>query len=397
MTLRLLVVTAAYPSPAEPERAVSVENLHRALLAESNGALALTVVAPRVRRSDPARESRHGIEVRRFRYPSGSRRLKEHDGLPWARLSVYVASAWGTTLWEARRGLYHAILAHWVLPSGLVAKLAQGVLGLPLVLFAHGSDLHRFAGRSRAATQLLRFAARGAALFCAVSRELAGIARRQLGVAEERLRVLPMGVGEEFSPGDREAERARLGLDGRRHLLYVGDLTAEKGVGDLLAAAGSLAARGVDFELHVAGRGALERALEGAPRVHRLGSVPQHELARWYRAADLLVVPSHAEGAPLVVMEALACGLPVVATRVGGIPELVGDGRTGVLVEPQRPEELAERIAALLEDAARLDGLRRAAAEERVERTAQARARELLPWVLAVVRRGAPAPSPRWP
>ena len=80
----------------------------------------------------------------------------------------------------------------------------------------------------------------------------------------------------------------------------------------------------------------------------------------WYHAADLLVLPSHSEGSPLVVMEALSCGTPVLATRVGGLPELIEPGRSGELVHPMQPERLAEKLGELLESPDALENMREA-------------------------------------
>ena len=114
-----------------------------------------------------------------------------------------------------------------------------------------------------------------------------------------------------------------------------------------------------------------------------LGALSQEELARWYRSSDLLVLPSHSEGTPLVVMEALSCGTPVLAARVGGIPELIEPGRNGDLVEPRQPEMLAEKLGELLEAPAILEGMREAILKKRVDFSASSCARK----VYAAVRK----------
>ena len=143
MKLRFLVLTAAYPSPAEPGRAVAIENLNRALIEGSGDDISLTVVAPRVHRSDPLREVRAGIEVRRFPYPSGGKRLQEGPAPRIFTLVCYVLSGLWAVLRVARRGDYDAVLCHWVLPCGPIAWLSSFILERPVFLFAHGSDLNR--------------------------------------------------------------------------------------------------------------------------------------------------------------------------------------------------------------------------------------------------------------
>ena len=144
MRLRFLVLTAAYPSPRDPGRAIFIENLNRALLEEGGGELSLTVVAPRVHSLDPAFELRSGIEVRRFPYPSGGKRLKELNSPGPLALGGYLLSGLARVLWEARRGDYDALLCHWTLPAGPIAWLSSFFLESPFFLFAHGSDLNRY-------------------------------------------------------------------------------------------------------------------------------------------------------------------------------------------------------------------------------------------------------------
>ena len=379
MIVRVLVLTAAYPGPTEPRRAVFLENLHRALREHAGDEIELCVVAPRVHFADPAIELRDGVRVRRFRYPSGGRRLKEHERLPWFALAIWLVSALWCVLSEARRGGYHLLVCHWVLPCGPVGVVAGFVLALPVVLWAHGTDIRRFVGRSRLATWVARFAARRAVAVIAVSRELAATIRQELGVPPRRLRVTPMGVADAFSPGNAADERKRLGLDGSQRLLFVGDLTVAKGFDDLLDALARLDAESIDVELVVAGSGPLADRARAASRTRVLGEVAQEDLVAWYRAADLFVFPSHSEGAPVVVMEALACSLPVVATRVGGIPELVIDGAHGALIDPGDPGALAETVARLLRDTERRGEMREAIAATRADRSARARAREVWP------------------
>jgi glycosyltransferase involved in cell wall biosynthesis len=117
-------------------------------------------------------------------------------------------------------------------------------------------------------------------------------------------------------------------------------------------------------ELNIIGSGprldeyaGLARTLQIMDQVHFLGHVEHGKLPAHYAKADLLVLPSRMESFGLVLVEAMACGLPVVATRVGGIPEVVEDGVTGLLVPPNDPEALAEGINSLLEDPDRMKAM----------------------------------------
>jgi glycosyltransferase involved in cell wall biosynthesis len=174
-----------------------------------------------------------------------------------------------------------------------------------------------------------------------------------LGVARERVAIVMNGIDSDlFKPADRAAARAELGLPPGPLALYVGNLKPEKGVLDLARAWGAVP-RGT---LAVVGGGPAKAALEEAvapygDRVRLVGPQPLASIPRWLAACDVLVLPSHAEGTPNVILEALACGRRVVATAVGGIPDLITRAELGELVPPRDPASLGPAIARALEAA----------------------------------------------
>jgi glycosyltransferase involved in cell wall biosynthesis len=169
----------------------------------------------------------------------------------------------------------------------------------------------------------------------------------------DKLRVVHCGVDpSRFRPVQRRAE-------GPAEILCVGRLVPEKGQGILLRAVAELTRRGVEARLTFIGdgprRGALEKAAAEAgiaDRVTFAGAVGQDDIGRYYDAADVFCLPSFAEGVPVVLMEAMASGLPVLTTRIMGIPELVDDGVSGVLVPPGRADVLGDALAGLVGDPA---------------------------------------------
>lgn len=171
--------------------------------------------------------------------------------------------------------------------------------------------------------------------------------------AWERFEVVHVGlpVGQ-FTRSSPPAPRGD-----RPTILYIGRLVPEKGQAVLLEAAALLAGRGHLVDLTLAGEGDLRPALERraeqlgiAAQVSFLGAVGQDRLRELYETASIFCLPSFAEGVPVVLMEAMAMGLPVVSTRITGIPELIEDGVGGLLVAPGRPDELADRLESLLVD-----------------------------------------------
>lgn len=194
--------------------------------------------------------------------------------------------------------------------------------------------------------------------YAAPSAWLLGMAERS-GILDTALdaRVIPNGVDTDlFSPGDREEARQRLGIAANATVLLcvAKDIATNpyKGFATLVAACEQLADRGLAATLLAIGG-------DGPPR--RIGNVEirfipfvsdSSALVAYYRAADVFVLPSRAEALGLTIIEAMSCGLPVVASNAGGIPEVVEDGETGVLFEAGNAGVLAERLASLLDDPA---------------------------------------------
>jgi D-inositol-3-phosphate glycosyltransferase len=197
-------------------------------------------------------------------------------------------------------------------------------------------------------------------------------------VSPAKVTVVPLGVDlDQFRPLPREEARRALGLEAKKTVLFVGRVEPLKGLDILLVAAAQLAGES-DFQLLVVGAdsstnhelahaGRLAATLGLSGRVHFVGSVDHARLPLYYNAADVCAVPSYYESFGLVAVEAMACGVPVVAARVGGLISTVRDGETGYLIPWHCPEPFAERLELLLmnEDLRRHLGRRaRAVAEQ---------------------------------
>src|SRR5262249_18452745 len=168
----------------------------------------------------------------------------------------------------------------------------------------------------------------------------------------ERVAVVMNGVdGCLFQPRDRLEARRALGLSAHTKLaLYVGNLKPEKGPLDLARAWPIVARHLPDAELAIVGAGPLRDDVaasigQGATLV---GAQPLDRIPQWMAACDVLVLPSHVEGTPNVVLEALASGRRVVASAVGGVPDLITSPTLGVLVPPRDPDALADALMTAL-------------------------------------------------
>ncbi|MGK4007159.1 glycosyltransferase family 4 protein [Sorangium sp. So ce1036] len=229
------------------------------------------------------------------------------------------------------------IVGSFAYPDGFAAVCLAELLGVPSVVKVHGSDVDVLS-QQPAVRPALSWGLRRATRVVAVSRPLAeGV--HALGVPRDRIDVVMNGVDRGvFRPRDRGEARAALGRPaGRRTLLYVGHLLRDKGALDAIAAFARIAPAHPDLDLVLVGGGADEPACRAAAaplggRVVVTGHLPHADVARWVAACDALVLPSHHEGTPNVVIEALASGRRVVATRVGGIPDVLKSPELGELV-----------------------------------------------------------------
>jgi teichuronic acid biosynthesis glycosyltransferase TuaC len=227
------------------------------------------------------------------------------------------------------------------------------LLGVPAVVKLHGSDINVVASWP-GPRRRLKWALPRAERVVAVSRALAEQARG-LGVERERIDVVPNGIDREaFRARDRREARRALGLAPELPLvLYVGHLTEEKGAFDLIRAFQVRALQLRDVQLVMLGDGAGTAACRALAQelgvtASFVGAQPHDTIPTWLAACDLLSLPSWNEGLPNVVVEALACGRPVVASNVGGIPELVSEG-LGILVPPRDPQALGDALVRALE------------------------------------------------
>lgn len=246
------------------------------------------------------------------------------------------------------------LMGYFVYPMGFAAVAAGLKLRVPAIVTAVGSDLRRMNGIL--VNPIISQALRRAAFVVTVSEELRQRATAR-GVSPERCRTIRHGCDAEiFHPGKREAARAKLQVPAEAELIvFVGSLLPLKGIRELLEATAVLATKRPRLRVVCIGEGRhgrefRERAEKPdlAGRVRFTGGASPEEVARWMRAANLFTLPSHSEGLPDVIIEALNCGRALVATDVGGIPEIV-NSNCGILVPPKDSKRLEEALSEALD------------------------------------------------
>lgn len=349
--MRLLIVTSQFPIAGEPNRGRPIHQTVREL-SKLADVRVLSPVAryprwarPRsylFRASDPA-HTLPDCDVRYVEYPALPLLTRPFNGWLCAR----------TLHAPLREFAPDVVLSYWLYPDGFGAMHAARRAGLPLVVGARGSDLRVRDAVSRRLTWPVLHAAKR---ILVVSEDLGRVAARDYDADPARIRAIPNGCDATiFHPRDRSEARAALGIDADAELVvYVGRLVPEKGLRELLDAMATLAPQRPELQLALVGEGPMRAELDAKVaadptlRVHLPGAQGPHEVARWMAASDLVTLPSYSEGHPNVLVEALACGRPVVATPVGGIPEVV-DADCGLLVAARDPVALAAGLRDALE------------------------------------------------
>jgi teichuronic acid biosynthesis glycosyltransferase TuaC len=342
MSLNVLIISGLFPSEQRPGDGIYILRYAQALreLGHQISVLRVVPLALPLRNkwreytSIPSRYNVDGFPVRSLRAIIPPRRL----GLEFVPWQVHLGVAR-----EIKRFQPHVLHANFLIESGQVAVRHN----VPTVVTAHGSDAYSWPygrpGLLRAAREAIVKATR----VTAVSNF---IRERVLAIAPREVEVIWNGGDERiFYPRERAAARAELGLPPNRFVIaFAGGLLRAKGVFDLLEAAAGLKERSPI--VLIAGRGPEEDALrEHAKRdgvdMRLMGQIPQEEIAAMFSSADVVTLPSYNEGLPNVVCEGMLCGRTVVASAVGGIPEVVESGRSGLLIHPGNVGELREALA----------------------------------------------------
>jgi teichuronic acid biosynthesis glycosyltransferase TuaC len=357
--VRVLTFTSLFPNSVQPNLGIFVYQRMAAFAALPGNSVEVIAPLPwsppvpsgekgaRLRKIPP-QEAVGGITVHHPRYPL----------LPRVSMALHARLMYLGCIALARelhaQNPFDCVDAHYVYPDGKAALLIANALGLPAIISARGSDINLFP-TFRLIRPQIRATLRDAAGRIAVSEALK---QAMLDVAEAPCDIRVIGNGVDparfFSVSQAEA-RAELKIpQDSRVIICVAALVPVKGHDRLLRVFRQLAAKQPGLHLYMVGEGASRTELEALAaslglreRAHFVGSCLNDRLRFWYSAADVSCLASSREGWPNVVLESLACGTPVVATRVWGTPEILTSPELGILVE-QSDESLASGLESAL-------------------------------------------------
>ena len=359
--LRVALVTSQFPTPSEPERGIFTLQMAIRMAAHCD----LTVVCPlpwfpavpifRSVRSwyrfaeVPYTRVQEGVRVIAPKYPLVPRLSERfHGRLMAARIRRVLTRLMRT------EGI-DLINSHWLYPDSVAVHLATRSAPVPHIATGLGCDVNEFIDDPAIGPQILDMLAASQGITVVANSLRSRLITR--GVAADRITTIPNGVNTSlFRLRDQQEVRRDLGLtDDSEYVLYVGRFGEEKAVGTLVEAMAAVVTTRRRAELLLVGDGPLRRnlakqarTLHIADRVRFIGQQDHRLVADWMAAADCFCLPSTREGCPNVVLEALACGLPVVASDVGGIPDMVSLN-SGVLVDPRSPAVLAAALGTALD------------------------------------------------
>lgn len=247
---------------------------------------------------------------------------------------------------------FDLIHAHTIFPDGYAAIKVTDNFHCPVVITGHGYDVYDIPWRNYLFLRSCQEAVRKSDQLISVSKSLLPDLKK-LGARDDRTTIIPNGVDIKlFSPENRTACRKKLDLsDKKRIILCVANLFEIKGVEYLLRAFAEVQRKLPDTALFIVGEGPLFHRLSDLQNILGLkesaflvGGKPHSELPVWFNAADLVVLPSLNESFGIVLIEAMACGIPIVASDVGGIPDIVADDKVGLLTSPGDKEALANTL-----------------------------------------------------
>jgi glycosyltransferase involved in cell wall biosynthesis len=277
-----------------------------------------------------------------------------------------IATAALSTAWMIGRERPDILHAHFATGPAAAARAASRITGVPYGFSAHAYDLFK----EPVDRPFLAKKCADAAFVRCISEYNRNHLIRTAGADESRLFVIHCGIDTGRFTAHRPASGGR---SRRRTIMTMGNLVEQKGIAYLIEALSDPSIKQKGYRTVIIGGGPLKEGLMGQARslgveTEFVGAVDNREVMRFYREADAFVLPSvtcrdgHMDGIPVVLMEAMACGVPVISTRLSGIPELIEDGKSGILVPEKDARSLAVAIKRLLSDG---DLARRFSAEGR--------------------------------
>lgn len=356
-----MVLTHNFPREREDSPGLYIFTLMRELIGDFD----IFVLAPH-QKGFPTYEEMDGIKIYRFHYNLASFETLAYKGNMHEQIFrstrgkisflFFLLSYFFYGLWIIKKNRINLVHCHWWVPGGMIGYLLSLFVPLRMVITTHGSDVF-ILRQFKWALPVARLIFKRAQFITAVSTSLKQLISKDLGIDENRIYAFPMpfDASRFYQLRERKVKKGAI--------LSVGRLIQRKGYDYLLKASQILKNEGVPFELTIIGSGPEEEKLKRLiaelnleKHVTIVNWIPQKELNSYYNRSEIFVLPSitdwkkESEGLGLVLLEAMACKVPVVATKSGGMVDIVLHEKTGLLVPEKDAFALASAIKRFLED-----------------------------------------------
>lgn len=364
---KICILTSGFPRYKGDLSGNFILSLAKELIKQGMKVFVLAPHAPNTNRS----EKLDGIEVYRFSYflPAALQKVCYGSGvasnvryslLARLQLPLFSFSQLFSLIWFIKKEKIDIVNSHWMVTQGLNGAVVKKFLGVRHIATVHSAGLFALK-RLPLGGYIARFIVNNSDRIVTVSSFIKSNLDELVGY-DTKAAVCPMGIDTNtFVSKDQAKLKEKYGIESKHILLFVGRLIEVKGIKYLIEAVGIASGRLPDLKLLIAGTGNLERGLKEKVKksnlssyISFLGDVKHENLIDYYNICDLVILPSiidkygQTESLGIVILEAMSCGKPVIASNVGALPEIVKDGYNGALVNPGNAVDLASKITKIL-------------------------------------------------
>lgn len=365
--MRVCIATTSFPRYDGDYAGIFIDQLSKGLAVKG---VEIEILAPHDR-GIKFFDYQNNIKINRFPYffPLKYQQLSYGNGLlsnlrnrriTAIQLPFFILAELLSLLWIIKKQKIDLVHAHWSLPQGLLGVICKRIFKIPCVTTFHGSDIYGL--KHPIFKRLNRMTIRDSSI-CTVNSRATAQKVREIYDRQD-IKIVPMGVNPDgFSRICRSDDRTAKMDASEEIILFVGRLIDLKGVEYLIRALPRVLQKRPQSKVVVVGEGPMKESLQALrdrlnleTKIAFVGHVSHDRLAEYFSTARLFVLPSiinekgETEGLGVVLLEAMACGLPVIGSRVGGIEDIINDGENGLLARPKDSEDLADQIIRLLSD-----------------------------------------------
>ncbi|MCS7248961.1 MAG: glycosyltransferase [Anaerolineales bacterium] len=378
--MRILLITSTYPRFRGDGAGSFIHSISEKLLDRGHE---LYVIAPDNHQSQSQWQNKVCVDRIRYIWPKKLARLGHGESLrsdtylkwySYILVSLFSLFALVRIVTNPVYRRVDVIYAHWLLPGGLIGALISRLLKIPLVIHLHGSDIF-VSERYKIFRPLVMYTIHSVSKIIACSKDLAD---RVKNLGAKDVQVIPYGVDVDlFLPDRNTLKKGASGIAEPKYVTAIGRLVNKKGFNYLIMAAEEIVKVYPQCKIQIVGDGdqrdelvKLSDSLKLRENVVFLGNIPWSKIPDVMNKTDVFVLPSiiddrgNVDGLPVVLLEAMSSGCAVVASKIGGVPDVIVDRVNGILVEPRNYRQLAEAIISLLLDDEYRNKLGRSAREE---------------------------------